>query len=100
VTVNPSQKRGRIVNDVGSNALLTLREVALRVGVSENTIRHWMLQGLLHPLHDQNGLLRFPDGVIDRFADERRLLPRVRGLRHPQEQRPGDGRTSVAGWGA
>jgi predicted DNA-binding transcriptional regulator AlpA len=82
-----------------SAALLSLREVAERVGVSENTVRHWMFQGLLHPIHDQNGLLRFPDGAIDRFADERRRLPRGRWLPRRAEPRGGASSLSAAGRG-
>jgi excisionase family DNA binding protein len=50
-------------------ALLTVRAAAERLGVHENTVRHWEERGILRAVHlPGSGFRRFPIDEVERVA--------------------------------
>jgi DNA-binding transcriptional MerR regulator len=55
--------------------LLTTGEVALRVGVSPQTVRLWERRGLLRGMHTATGRRVFDERQLERFLRDRRKSP-------------------------
>jgi molybdopterin-binding protein len=65
-------------------ALLTPREAAARLGVSYQTIKHWIYQGAIRTTQTAGGHHRVPQTEIDRMLTRRDDRPVRRGVRRPR----------------
>jgi molybdopterin-binding protein len=73
----------RTQNASNPAALLTPREAAARLGVSYQTIKHWIYQGSIRTTQTAGGHHRVPQNEIDRMLTRRDDRPVRRGVRRP-----------------
>ena len=67
--------------------LLSRQEVALRFGVSPQTVTRWAKAGLLPYVHTMGGQHRYPDHEVERIVGQLWLHSLDGGATEPKRQR-------------